>query len=428
MTTSSDRRARFAAADRLSSIAVSEIMRISNFAQRLRREGHDLVILAAGEPDFDTPDHIKEAAARAMWAGATKYTALDGTAELKAAIQDKFRRENGLEYAPDEIAVSAGAKHLIFNAMMASLNPGDEVIVAVPYWISYVDIVRIAGGVPVLVQCAQENGFRLSAEAIERAITPRTRWLLLNSPSNPCGSAYSAADYAPILSVVLRHPQVWVMSDDIYEHIVYDGFRFATPAAMEPGLRQRTLTINGVSKAYAMTGWRIGYAAGPRALIQGMGVVQGQVTSCPSSVSQAAALAALQGPQDSVRERCQAFELRRNLVVSALNRVPGIACRLPEGAFFVFARCSDLIGCSAPDGTVLDSDASFCEFLLRTAGVAVVPGSAFGAPGHFRLSYATSNAELERGCERIAKACSTLTGHIRQAASPRAHIDTELIS
>jgi aspartate aminotransferase len=416
MTTSSAGRTQFAAAERLASIAVSEIMRISSFAQQLRRAGRDVIALAAGEPDFDTPDHVKEAAARAMWAGATKYTAHDGTPELKAAIQDKFRRENGLEFAADEIAVSAGAKHLIFNAMMASLNPGDEVIIPVPYWISYIDIVRIAGGVPVLVPCAQENGFRLTAEALERAITPRTRWLILNSPSNPCGAAYSAADYAPLLAVMLRHPHVWVMSDDIYEHIVYDGFRFATPAALEPALRHRALTINGVSKAYAMTGWRIGYAAGPRALIRAMGVVQGQVTSCPSSVSQAAALAALQGPQDSVRERCKTFELRRDLVVVALNRIPGIECRLPEGAFFVFARCSELIGRTTPDGTVLDSDAAFCEFLLRTAGVAVVPGSAFGTPGYFRLSYATSNAELERGCERIATACGTLAADNRAIA------------
>ena len=414
-TTSIEARAQFAAAERLASIAVSPIMRIMSFSQQLRREGRDVISLAAGEPDFDTPDHIKEAAARAMRAGATKYTSHDGTPELKAAVRDKFRRDNGLEFTADEIAVSAGAKHLIFNAMMASLNPGDEVIMPVPYWISYVDIVRIAGGVAVLVPCAEEDGFRFTAAALERAITPRTRWIILNSPSNPTGAAYSAADYAPLLAVLLRHPHVWVMADDIYEHIVYDGFRFATPAAIEPGLRQRTLTINGVSKAYAMTGWRIGYAAGPRSLIGAMGVVQGQVTSCPSSVSQAAAVEALQGPQDSVHERCKAFELRRNLVVNALNRIPGIACRLPEGSFFAFARCSDLIGRTTPDGTVLDSDATFCEFLLRTAGVAVVPGSAFGAPGHFRLSYATSNAELERGCERIAKACLTLeTYHDRR--------------
>jgi aspartate aminotransferase len=425
MTTSPEGRAQFAPAERLASIAVSEIMRIYSFAQQLRREGRDLVTLAAGEPDFDTPDHIKEAAARAMSAGETKYTPLDGTPQLKAAIRDKFLRDNALEYAPDEIAVSAGAKHLIFNALMATLNAGDEVVIPVPYWVSYIDIVRIAGGVPVLVPCAQENGFRVTATALERAITARTRWVILNSPSNPSGTAYSAEDYAPLLAVLLRHPHVWVMSDDIYEHIVYDGFRFATPAAIEPGLRERTLTINGVSKSYAMTGWRIGYAAGPRPLIRAMGVVQGQVTTCPSSVSQAAALAALQGPQDGVRERCKAFELRRNLVVSALNRIPGIACRLPEGAFFVFARCSDFIGRSTPDGTVLDCDAAFCEFLLHSVGVAVVPGSAFGAPGHFRLSYATSNAELERGCERIAKACDMLSDDNQRAASPRTFATTE---
>lgn len=408
MTASGDMQVKFKPAQRLGEIGVSPIMKITMRANQLVREGRDVISLGAGEPDFDTPDHIKEAAAKAMWAGATKYTALDGTLELKAAIREKFRRENGLDYALDEIQVSAGAKHVIFNALMASLNPGDEVIIPVPYWSSYLDIVLIAGGRPVPVPCSPD-GMRLTADALERAITPRTRWLILNSPSNPSGAAYSAAQYQPLLEVLLRHPHVWLMADDIYEHIVYDGFKFTTPAALAPALKTRTLTVNGVSKAYAMTGWRIGYAAGPKELIKGMGVVQSQVTSSASSVSQAAAVAALNGPQDIVRERCKSFQARRDLIVGALNRINGIRCAKPEGAFYVFGSCEGLIGRRTPTGERIESDAAFAEFLLQTAEVALVPGTAFGMSPYFRISYVLSVSELERASQRIAKACATLS-------------------
>jgi aspartate aminotransferase len=378
-------------ATRLSAIGVSEILKITGLAADLKRQGKDVVILSAGEPDFDTPEHIKDAAARAMRAGATKCTALDGTPELKSATRAKFQRDNGLEFAQDEIAVSSGAKQVLYNAMMATLNPGDEVIIPTPFWVSYADIVLIAGGKPVFVPC---NGFRLTAETLERAITPRTRWIMLNSPSNPSGAGYSEADYRPVLSVLLRHPRVWLIADDIYEHIVYGDFRFVTPAAIEPALRDRTLTVNGVSKAYAMTGWRVGYGGGPSALIRAMAIVQSQSTSCASSVSQAAAVEALNGPQEIVRERCRSFESRRNLVVNALNCIDGITCRLPEGAFYAFASCAGLIGKMLPDGRAIDSDTAFAAYLLHAVGVAVVPGSAFGLAPFFRISYGRSAVRL----------------------------------
>lgn len=399
----------FRPSDRLSSIGVSEILKISGLAAEMRRQGRDVIILGAGEPDFDTPDSVKDAAERAMRAGATKYTALDGTPELKAAIRAKFKRDNGLEFAQDEITVSAGAKQVLFNAMMATINPGDEVIIPTPFWVTYADIVAIVGGTPVLVPCSEANGFRLTADALERAITPRTRWVMLNSPSNPSGAAYSETDYRPILDVLLVHPHVWLMVDDIYEHIVYDGFRFATPAAIEPALRNRTLTVNGVSKAYAMTGWRIGYGGGPSALIRVMAVVQSQSTSCPSSVSQAAAIEALNGPQDFVRDCCRSFQERRDLVVGALNGIEGITCRVPEGAFYTFANCAGVIGKVTPDGRTLGDDKDFAEHLLHAAGVAVVPGSAFGLSPYFRISYATSAIELEDACQRIARATARLS-------------------
>ncbi|MDI7861874.1 pyridoxal phosphate-dependent aminotransferase [Rhizobiaceae bacterium n13] len=399
----------FIPAERLGAIGVSEILKIGARAAEMKRSGKDIIILGAGEPDFDTPDHIKEAATRAMQAGATKYTALDGTPELKAAIAAKFKRDNRLDYAADEITVSTGAKQVIYNALMATLNPGDEVVIPTPYWVSYSDIVQIAGGVPVLVPCSEWNGFRLDAADLERAITPKTRWIILNSPSNPSGAAYAAEQYRPVLDVLLRHPQVWVMADDMYEHIVYDGFEFATPAQVEPRLKNRTLTINGVSKSYAMTGWRIGYAGGPKALIKAMAVVQSQATSCPSSVSQAAAVEALNGPQTIVRERCKSFEERRDVVVAGLNAIPGLVCPKPEGAFYTFASCAGLIGKKQPDGKVIESDRDFCEYLLVSAGVAVVPGSAFGLAPYFRISYATSMAELKEAVTRIAKACVALT-------------------
>ncbi|CAN7229110.1 pyridoxal phosphate-dependent aminotransferase [Bradyrhizobium sp. LjRoot220] len=398
----------FRPAKRLSAIGVSEILKITGLAAEMKRQGQDIIILGAGEPDFDTPDPIKDAAERAMRAGATKYTALDGSPELKTAIRAKFKRDNGLDFAQDEITVSAGAKQVLFNAMMATISPGDEVIVPTPYWVTYADIVLIAGGEPVLVPCSEANGFRLSAEDLERAITPRTRWLMLNSPSNPSGAAYSQGQYRPILDVLLRHPHVWLVVDDMYEHIVYDDFRFVTPAAIEPALRERTLTVNGVSKAYAMTGWRIGYGGGPNALIRAMAVVQSQSTSCPSSIGQSAAVEALNGPQDFIRERRRSFQERRDLVVGALNGIDGITCRVPEGAFYTFASCAGLIGKKTSDGRVIDRDTAFAQYLLRTAGVAVVPGSAFGLAPYFRISYATSTAELREACRRIASASAQL--------------------
>jgi aspartate aminotransferase len=398
----------FVPADRIAALGVSEILQIGARAAALKRAGKPVIILGAGEPDFDTPDWVKDAATQAMAAGQTKYTALDGTPELKAAIAGKFRRENGVDYTPAEITVATGAKQVLFNALMATLNPGDEVIIPTPCWTSYFDIVRIAGGVPVAVPCDGAQGFRLSAADLAAAITPRSRWVILNSPSNPTGAAYSDAEYRPLLEVLLAHPQLWLMVDDMYEHIVYDDFRFVTPAALEPRLKSRILTVNGVSKAYAMTGWRIGYAGGPEALIRAMAVVQSQSTSCPSSISQAAALAALNGPQDFLAARTESFRRRRDLVVAALNAIPGISCRAPEGAFYTFASCAGLIGKTTPSGRVIGSDRDFCAWLLDEADVAMVPGAAFGLSPYFRISYATSEAELTEALARIATACATL--------------------
>ncbi|MET3843921.1 pyridoxal phosphate-dependent aminotransferase [Bradyrhizobium sp. OAE829] len=401
--------ATFLAAKRLGAIGVSEILKIGATAQRLKREGRPVIVLGAGEPDFDTPDHVKAAAEAAIRAGQTKYTILDGTSELKAAVAEKFRRENGLNYASDEITCGAGAKQVIHNAFMATLSAGDEVILAAPYWTSYADMVRIADGTPVDVPCREADGFRLDADDLERAITPRTRWLLLNSPSNPAGAAYSAAQLRPILDVLIRHPQVWLMADDIYEHLSYDGAPFVTAAALEPRLKARTLTINGVSKAYAMTGWRVGYGGGPRELIAAIAVVQSQSTTNPCSISQAAAIAALSGPQDILAERRIAFQRRRDLVVDALNAIDGISCRRPEGAFYVFASCAGLIGRRTPEGTEIDSDSAFCRYLLERHDVAVVPGSCFGLASFFRLSYATSEQNLREALRRITNACKELS-------------------
>ena len=398
----------FRRAQRIAAIQVSEILRIGAVATQRRKEGRPIIVLGAGEPDFDTPDHVKEAAIRAIRSGQTKYTALDGTAELKAAISTKFRRENQLDYTSDEISVGAGAKQVMHNAFMATLDAGDEVILAAPYWTSYADMVLIAGGRPVPVICGEENGFRLKAADLEAAITPRTRWLLLNSPSNPSGAAYSAEQLRPILDVLLRHPQIWLMSDDIYEHLLYDGVPFATGAQLEPALKNRTLTVNGVSKAYAMTGWRLGYGGGPKALIEAMAVVQSQSTSNPCSISQAAATEALSGPQAIVTEWREAFQHRRDLVVQRLNAIEGISCRRPEGAFYTFASCAGLIGRRTPDGTLIASDAAFCRYLLDAHDLAVVPGSCFGLAPHFRISYAASEANLLEACERMALACKAL--------------------
>ncbi len=399
----------FQPASRISSIGVSEILKIGARAQGMKREGKPVIILGAGEPDFDTPDFVKDAACEAIKRGDTKYTALDGTPELKKAIREKFQRENGLAYEQDEITVSTGAKQILFNAMMASINPGDEVVIPTPYWTSYSDIVQICEGKPVLIPCDASSGFRLTADKLEAAITPKTRWVLLNSPSNPSGAAYSAADYRPLLDVLLKHPHVWLLVDDMYEHIVYDGFRFVTPAQLEPRLKDRTLTVNGVSKAYAMTGWRIGYAGGPRDLIKAMAVVQSQATSCPSSVSQAASVAALTGPQEFLKERTASFQRRRDLVVSGLNAIDGLDCRVPEGAFYTFSGCAGMLGKVTPSGKTIATDTDFCAYLLDDAHVAVVPGSAFGLSPFFRISYATSEAELKEALKRIADACSRLS-------------------
>lgn len=399
----------FRPAQRVASLGVSGILRITDNANALKRAGRPVIVLGAGEPDFDTPANIVEAAVRALGRGETRYTVLDGSVAMKEAVQLKFRRDNGLDFALNEISVSTGAKQVIFNALMATLDAGDEVILPAPYWTSYADMVEICGGTVVAVPCDGAQGFRLQPAQLEAAITPRTRWLFLNSPSNPTGAAYSVGQIEALGEVLARHRQVMVLADDIYEHILYDGLAFATPAAVVPALRERTLTVNGVSKSYAMTGWRLGYGAGPKALIAAMAVVQSQVTSCPSSVSQAAAIEALTGPQDIVRERCASFQARRDFVVGALNAMPGIECRMPEGAFYTFASCAGVLGKRTARGTVLHTDTDFCDYLLQDFDVAVVPGSIFGLAPYFRISYATSMAQLEEACARILRACAALT-------------------
>jgi len=398
----------FHAAQRIAAIGVSEILKITAIAAQRKQGGRPVVALAAGEPDFDTPDFIKDAATRAMREGQTKYTVLDGSPAVKEAICEKFERDNGLIFRPDEISVSSGSKQVINNALMATLDQGDEVIMAAPYWVSYADIVRLCGGTPVVIPCSENNGFRLMPEDLEKAITARTRWIIFNSPGNPTGALYSVQDYRRLLDVVARHPQVWVLADDIYEHIIYDGAAFATPAQCAPELRDRILTVNGLSKAFAMTGWRLGYGAGPGPLIKAMAVVQSQSTSCPSSISQAAAIAALLGPLDIVRERCDAFAGRRDFVVSRLNAMPGIRCPNPQGAFYVYANCAGVLGRRMPDGPVLKTDEDFASYLLLSWDVAVVPGSAFGLAPYFRISYATSVQELDEALGRISAACLAL--------------------
>ena len=399
----------FRKARRLATQNVSEILRIGARAAQMRKAGVPVIILGAGEPDFDTPENVIAAATAAMRAGDTKYTALDGTPELKAAIAAKFRRDSGLEFSAKEISVCAGAKQVIYNALMATLDPGDEVIIPTPYWTTYSAMVDIAGGTAITIPCGAESGFRLTAAQLEAAITPKTRWLMLNSPSNPTGAAYREEDYLPLLEVLERHPQVWLMSDEIYEHITYDGFRPVTPAQLAPWIRARTLIVSGVSKAYAMTGWRIGYGAGPAELISAMAVVQSQSTSNPCSIAQAAAVEALNGPQDFLRERAASFAKRRDIVVGALNAIGGIDCLTPEGAFYTFASCAGLIGATTPEGALLDSDRAFCSWLLETAHVATVPGAAFGLSPYFRISYATSEEELREAMRRITEACAKLT-------------------
>lgn len=402
-------------ASRLSRIKPSPTIAVTNKAKELQAAGRDVIGLGAGEPDFDTPDFIKDAAIDAIRAGDTKYTAVDGTPALKDAIIAKFKRENNLTYARDQITVGTGGKQVLYNALMASVNPGDEVIIPAPYWVSYPDMTLLAEGVPVPVECMKENGFKLRPEDLEAAITPKTKWLILNSPSNPTGGAYSMDEMKALTDVLMKHPHVYVMSDDMYEHLVYDGFEFCTPAQVEPGLYDRTLTINGVSKAYAMTGWRIGYAGGPKDLIKAIAKVQSQSTSNPSSVSQAAAVAALNGDQSFLAERNAEFKKRRNKVVALLNEAEGLECLIPEGAFYVYPSCAGCIGKETPEGKIITSDEDFVTYLLEAEGVACVQGAAFGLSPYFRISYATSLDTLEEACKRIKRACSTLKGKAKAA-------------
>jgi aspartate aminotransferase len=398
---------------RLTSAALDRIQPSATLAMtsrvlELKSQGVAVLGLAAGEPDFDTPDFVKDAAIEAIRAGKTKYTNVDGTAELKAAIVAKFRRDNGLDYAPAQVSVNVGGKHTLFNALVATVQADDEVVIPAPYWVSYPDIVQFAGGTPVFVAAGADQHYKITPAQLDAAITPRTRWVILNSPSNPTGAAYTADELRALGEVIRRHPHVWVMADDMYEHITYDGFRFATIAEVCPDLHDRTLTVNGCSKAYSMTGWRIGFAAGPQWLIKAMGKLQSQSTSNPCSIAQAAAVAALTGPQDFLAERAAAFQRRRDLVVSMLNQAPGIHCPRPEGAFYVYPDISGLIGRTTPKGERIDTDEQFVGYLLDEARVAAVHGGAFGVEPAFRVSYATSDAILKEACERIQAAAAAL--------------------
>ncbi len=395
--------------EKLSRIQPSPTVAISQKARELKAAGRDVIGLGAGEPDFDTPDHIKAAAKAAIDRGETKYTAVDGTPELKRAICGKFARENGIEYTPDQISVGTGGKQIIYNALMATLDPGDEVIIPRPYWVSYPDIVLLAGGTPVFVEASLESDFKMRPDDLNAAITPRTKWIVLNSPSNPSGAAYTRDEMKALTDVIRRHPHVWTLADDIYEHLVYDGHEFVTPVTVEPALQDRALTMNGVSKAYAMTGWRIGYGGGSVELIEVMAKLQSQSTTNPSSISQAAAVEALTGPQTFLPEWASIFADRRDLVVGMLNQAKGLSCPTPQGAFYVFPSCAGLIGKKTPHGQTLENDSDVVTYLLESEGVAVVQGAAFGLEPHFRVSYATSAAELEEACQRIQRACATLS-------------------
>ncbi len=389
-------------------IKPSPTLAVTAKAAELKRAGRDVIGLGAGEPDFDTPDFVKDAAIAAIRAGQTKYTNVDGTPELKEAVRAKFKRDNGLDYGIDQITVNVGGKQTIFNAMMATLDPGDEVVIPAPYWVSYPDIVHLAGATPVAVEAGIETGYKITPAQLDAAITPRTKWLILNSPSNPTGAAYSAAELKGLAEVLMRHPHVWILSDDMYEHIVYEGFEFATIAQVEPALYERTLTVNGASKAYAMTGWRIGFAGGPAPLIKAISKIQSQSTSNPCSIAQAAVVGALNGPQDFLRERNAAFQARRDLVVSMLNQTNGLRCHKPEGAFYVYPDCAGLIGKETPTGQVLSNDEAVAAYLLDAEGVSVVHGAAFGGSPAFRISYACSTANLEEACRRIQRACAAV--------------------
>ena len=396
-------------AQRLSLIKSSPTLAAIQKARDLKAEGRDVISLGAGEPDFDTPPHIIEGAKAAMDKGETRYTPVNGTTELREAICAKFKRDNGLDYSTDQIAVGCGGKQIIFNAMMATLDPGDEVIIPAPFWVSYPDIVLLFEGKPVFIDCPAGNGFKLRPEDLEAAITERTKWIILNSPSNPSGAGYSWDDTKAITDVLLRHQHVHVLTDDIYEHVVYDGFTFCTPAEVEPGLMGRTLTLNGVSKGYCMTGWRLGFAGGPEDLIKAMTKVQSQSTTHTSSITQAAAVIALAGPQDFIAANNEVFRKRRDLVVSMLNQADGLSCPNPEGAFYVYPSCAGVLGRKTADGKTIESDEDFVTYLLESEGVAAVQGAAFGLSPHFRISYATSTELLEEACRRIQRACSSLT-------------------
>ena len=392
-------------ADSLSRIKPSATIAVTDKARKLRAEGRDVIGLGAGEPDFDTPDFIKEAAIKAIQDGKTKYTNVDGIPELKEAIVAKFQRENQLDYEIDQVSVGTGGKQVLFNALMATLNPGDEVIVPAPYWVSYPEIVSLAGATPVIVKTAAESGFKLGPDELEKAITPQTKWFIINSPSNPSGAAYDADELKALTDVLMRHPHVWVLTDDMYEHLVYDAYQFVSPAQIEPGLKERTLTLNGVSKAYAMTGWRIGYGAGPQMLIKAMAKLQSQSTTNPSSISQWASVEALNGPQDFLFDRQEAFKKRRNYVVRTLSEAPGLFCLRPEGAFYVYPSCEGTIGKTSAGGKLIETDEDFVTALLEEEGVAVVHGSAFGLSPFFRISYATSMEQLQEACSRILRFC-----------------------
>lgn len=403
-------------ANRLNRIKPSATLAVTTKAAELKAAGVDVIGLGAGEPDFDTPEFIRKAGCDAINGGQTKYTNVDGTPALKDAIIAKFKRENGLTYDRNQITVGTGGKQVLFNALMATVNAGDEVIIPAPYWVSYPDMVIMADGEPVFVECKIDNNFKMTPAQLEAAITPKTKWVILNSPSNPSGAAYTKAEMKALTDVLLKHPHVWVMTDDMYEHLVYDGFEFCTPAQVEPKLYDRTLTVNGVSKAYSMTGWRIGYAGGPKELIKAMGSVQGHSTSNPSSISQAAAVAALNGDQAFLQEWVKSFKARRDLVVGMLNECEGLECPTPEGAFYVYPSCAGVIGKTTPDGKTIENDSDFVTYLLESQGVAAVQGVAFGLSPHFRISYATSEKALSEACTRIQKACAALEGKARAVA------------
>ena len=395
-------------AERINKIAPSPTMAVTARARELKAAGKDIIGLGAGEPDFDTPEHVKEAAVKALADGYTKYTDVPGSIELREAICNKFQRENSLHYTHDQIQVGCGGKQNIFNAIVATIEEGDEVIVPAPYWVSYPDIVLLAGGNPIVLPCSIENNFKINPEQLDAVITPKTKWLILNSPSNPTGAAYTKEEIKGLAKVLVQHPHVWIMTDDIYEHILYDGFEFSTIAEVEPQLYDRTLTLNGLSKAFSMTGWRVGYAAGPVGLIKAMNKIQSQSTSHTSSISQAASIAALNGPMDFLVERNQVFMERRDLVVEALSSIKGFKCLKPEGAFYVYPDCSGVIGKKSPEGHEIKDDSDLATYLLEAAGVAVVFGEAFGLSPFFRISYATGTDLLEDACQRIAEACSDL--------------------